>query len=121
MDSRKLALLCRELADNRKADDIVILDVRELSSVTDYFVIASGTSEPHLRAIVDEITDKLREEHDLRASAVDGTLQAAWIVIDYFDVIVHIMRADVRQRYDLETLWGDAPRVKLRKRLASKA
>ena len=60
MDSRKLALLCRELADNKKAEDIVILDVRELSSVTDYFVIASGTSEPHLRAIVDEITDKLR-------------------------------------------------------------
>ena len=53
MDSRKLALQCRELADNRKAENIVILDVRELSSVTDYFVIASGTSEPHLRAIID--------------------------------------------------------------------
>ena len=54
MDSRKLALRCRELADNKKAEDIVILDVREVSSVTDYFVIASGTSEPHLRAIVDD-------------------------------------------------------------------
>lgn len=116
MDSRKLALLCRELADNKKAEDIVILDVRELSSVTDYFVIASGTSEPHLRAIVDEITDKLREDHYLRPKAVDGTLQAAWVVLDYFDVIVHIMRQDVRDRYDLETLWGDAPRVKTRKR-----
>jgi ribosome-associated protein len=116
MDSRKLALLCRELADNRKADDIVILDVRELSSVTDYFVIASGTSEPHLRAIVEEITDKIREEHDLRPRAVDGRLQTAWVVLDYFDVIVHIMRQDVRERYDLETLWGDAPRVKPRKK-----
>ena len=112
MDSRKLALLCRGLADNKKAEDIVILDVREVSSVTDYFVIASGTSEPHLRAIVDEITDKLRQDHDLRAKAVDGTLQAAWIVLDYFDVIVHVMRTDVRDRYDLETLWGDAPRVR---------
>lgn len=121
MDSRKLALLCRELADNRKAEDIVILDVRELSSVTDYFVIASGTSEPHLRAIVDEITDKLREEHHLRPKAIDGTLQAAWVVLDFFDVIVHVMRQDVRQRYDLETLWGDAPRVKLRKRAPAKA
>ena len=73
MDSRKLALLCRELADNKKAEDIVILDVRELSSVTDYFVIASGTSEPHLRAIVDEITDRLREDRDLRPRAIDGT------------------------------------------------
>ena len=116
MDSRKLALLCRELADNKKAEDIAILDVRELSSVTDYFVIASGTSEPHLRAIVEEITDKLREDHHLRPNAVDGTLQTAWVVLDYFDVIVHVMRHDVRERYDLETLWGDAPRVKARKR-----
>jgi ribosome-associated protein len=104
------------LADNKKAEDIVILDVRELSSVTDYFVLASGTSEPHLRAIVDEITETLREQWDLPARAVDGTFQAAWVVLDYFDVIVHVMRADIRQRYDLETLWGDAPRVRARKK-----
>lgn len=121
MDSRKLALLCRELAENKKAEDIVILDLRELSSVTDYFVIASGTSEPHLRAIVDEITDKLRDEHDLRPRAIDGTFQAAWVVLDYFDVIIHVMRQDVRERYDLETLWGDAPRVRARKRPAAKS
>jgi len=116
MDSRKLALLCRELADDKKAEDISILDVHELSSVTDYFVIVSGTSEPHLRAIVDEITDRLREDYQVRPKAVDGTLQTAWVVLDYFDVIVHVMRRDVRERYDLETLWGDAPRVKARKR-----
>ena len=121
MDSRKLASLCRELADNKKAEDIAILDVRELSSVTDYFVIASGSSEPHLRAIVDEITDKLRDEHQLRPKAIDGTLQTAWIVLDYFDVIVHVMRRDVRERYDLETLWGDAPRVKARRRKSAQA
>src|SRR3974377_1911238 len=107
MDSRKLALFCRELADNKKAEDIVILDVRQISSVTDYFVIASGPSEPHLRAIVDEITDKLTEDHQLRPRAIDGTLQTAWVVLDYFDVIVHVMREDVRERYDLESLWGD--------------
>ena len=121
MDSRRLALRCRELADNKKAEDIVILDVRELSSVTDYFVIASGASQPHLRAIVDEIRDKLRQRHHLRPKAIDGTLQAAWVVLDYFDVIVHVMRQDVRERYDLETLWGDAPRVKPRKRAANRA
>jgi ribosome-associated protein len=121
MDSRKLASLCRELADNKKAEDIAILDLRELSSVTDYFVIASGSSEPHLRAIVDEITDKLRDEHQLRPKAIDGTLQTAWIVLDYFDVIVHVMRRDVRERYDLETLWGDAPRVKARRRKSAQA
>ena len=118
MDSRKLALLCRKLADNKKAENVVILDVRELSSVTDYFVIASGTSEPHLRAIVDEITDRLREDAGLRPRAIDGTIHAAWVVLDYFDVIVHIMRHDVRERYDLETLWGDAPRVRPGRRRA---
>jgi ribosome-associated protein len=121
MDSRKLALACRELADNKKAEDIVILDVRELSSVTDYFVIASGSSEPHLRAIVDEIADQLRERYALRPKAVDGTLQAAWVVLDYFDVIVHVMRGDMRERYDLETLWGDAPRLKPRRQAGAKA
>jgi ribosome-associated protein len=115
MDSKKLALLCRELADDKKAEDIVILDVGAVSSVTDYFVIASGTSEPHLRAVFDTITDKLREDHDVRPNAIDGAFQTGWVVLDFFDVIVHVMRADVRERYDLETLWGDAPRVKLRK------
>jgi ribosome-associated protein len=114
MDSKKLALLCRELADNRKADNIVILDLRKLSSVTDYFIICTGTSEPHLRAIVDEITEQLREIHALRPRAMDGAFRTAWVVLDFFDVIVHVMRADVREHYDLEGLWGDAPRMRKR-------
>jgi ribosome-associated protein len=121
MDSKKLAQLCWEYADNKKAEDIVILDVRELSSVADYFVICSGTSEPHLRAISDEITTRLREKQHLRPRAIDGTLQTAWVVLDYFDVIVHVMKSEVRQRYDLEALWGDAPRVKPRKTPAKAA
>ena len=111
MDSKKLALLCREFADNRKAEDILVLDVSAVSTVTDYFVIATGSSEPHLRAIVDEITDRLRDEHDVRPRCVDGALRTAWVVLDFFDVIVHVMRQDVRERYDLETLWGDAAKV----------
>jgi ribosome-associated protein len=121
MDSRQLALACRKLADNKKAQDIVILDVRELSSVTDYFVIASGLSEPHLRAIVEELTENLLEEHQLRPRAIDGAFQTAWVVLDFFDVIVHVMRQDARQRYDLETLWGDAPRVRPRRRVTARA
>ena len=120
MDAKKLALECRELADNRKAEDIAVLDVAEVSSIADYFVIASGTSEPHLRAISDEITEKLREDHGLKPRAVDGTLQAGGLVLDYFDVIVHVMRADVRQHYDLEGLWGDAPRVRPRAKAKGK-
>ena len=112
MDSKKLALLCQKYADDKKAEDIVALDVRKLSSVADYFVICSGTSEPHLRAISDAITNGLRDEHELRPRAIDGTLQTAWIVMDYFDVIVHVMKTDVREKYDLEALWSDAPQLK---------
>lgn len=119
MDSKKLALLCRELAENKKAENIVVLDMRGISSITDYFVIASGTSEPHLRAIADEISDKLWEEHDLKPR-VDGNFQAAWLVLDFFDVIVHIMRADAREHYNLEGLWRDAPVVKPRRRRTPK-
>jgi ribosome-associated protein len=115
MDSKKLALLCRDLAENRKAENIVILDVRKLSSVTDYFVIASGTSEPHLRAIIDEITDKLWQEHQVRPRRVDGGPAAAWQVLDFFDVIVHVMRTDAREKYNLESLWGDAPKAGVRR------
>ena len=111
MDSKKLALLCRKLADKKKAENLVVLDVRKISSVTDYFVIVTGTSEPHLRAIVEEISRELREQHDVKPRAIDGDTSAAWQVLDYFDVIVHVMRTEARERYDLENLWGDAPRV----------
>ena len=112
MDSKKLALLCRNLADNKKAEDLLVLDVRSISSITDYFVIASGSSEPHLRAIAEEIMETLKEEEGVSPRAMDGTLQTGWLVLDFFDVIVHVMRREVRERYDLESLWGDAPRVK---------
>lgn len=115
MESKKLAQLCRDYADNKKAENLAVLDVRDVSSVADFFVIASGTSEPHVRAIVEEITAKLREEHDVRARAIDGSRQGAWIVLDFFDVIVHVMRQDARDRYDLEGLWSDAARVKVPK------
>jgi ribosome-associated protein len=123
MESKKLALLCREMADNKKAEDIAVLDVRKVSSVTDYFVIASGTSHPHLRAIVEEISSKLRDEHDLRPSRLEGSTSGSWVVLDYFDVIVHVMHSETRKHYDLEGLWGDAKPVtpaKPRKRAAAR-
>jgi len=121
MDSTKLALLCRDLADNKKAENLLVLDVRKLSSVTDFFVLASGSSLPHVRAIVDAINDGLRKDHELRPRVVDGSPAGGWVVLDYFDVLVHVMRADVRERYDLESLWGDAPTMKPKKAKAKKA
>lgn len=121
MTSKQLAQWCAWLADNRKAEGIVILDVAELSSVTDYFVIATGSSEPHLRAIRDEITDKLRDDFGIRPRAVDGSNQTDWQVLDFFDVIVHLMKPDARERFDLEGLWRDGKRVKPRKPAAPKS
>ncbi len=121
MDSKKLAQFCRDYADNKKAEKLAVLDVRKISSVADYYVIASGSSEPHVRAIVEEITNKLREDHDIRPRAVDGTRQGSWIVLDFFDVIVHVMRQDTREHYDLEGLWSDAARVKVVKAKAVRA
>jgi len=120
MDSKKLAQLCRDYADNKKAENIAVLDVRKLSSVTDFFVIATGTSQPHLRAIVEGITSKLRDEHDLRPARTDGMISGDWVVMDFFDVIVHVMHTEARARYDLEGLWGDAKPVKTRKAAAPK-
>jgi ribosome-associated protein len=118
MDSKKLAQLCHDFAENKKAENIVVLDVRKLSSVTDFFVIASGTSQPHLRAIVEEIINRLRDEFDLRPIRKEGVGQGAWAVLDFFDVIVHVMRTEERAHYDLEGLWGDAAPLKPRKKAA---
>jgi ribosome-associated protein len=111
LDARKLAKLCRTIAEDKKATDPLILDVRKVSSVTDYIVLCSGTSEPHLKAIADEIGRRLRAA-GLRATHHDGYPQSRWIVMDYGDVMVHIFHPELREHYDLEHLWGDAKRVR---------
>ena len=109
--SVKLAKLCREIALSKKAEDAIILDVRGVSSVADFFLICTGTSEPHLKAIADEIARRLRDE-GMRPRHRDGYPPSRWIVMDFNDVLVHIFHPELRQRYCLEDLWGDAKRVK---------
>ncbi len=111
MESKELALTCARLADNKKAENITLLDLRELSSVADYFVIVTGANEPHLRAIVDEITESLKEKHNVRPFSTEGARATPWVVLDYFDVLVHVMNDEFRKHYDLESLWGDAQRA----------
>ncbi len=89
----------------------MILDLAGISSFTDFFVICSATSEPQLKAIANEIEMRLKEDHGLRASAVDGFPASQWIVLDYLEVVIHIFHRDKRGFYSLEDLWGDAPRV----------
>ena len=78
MESKELALTCARLADNKKAENITLLDLRELSSVADYFVIVTGANEPHLRAIVDEITESLKEKHNVRPFSPEGARATPW-------------------------------------------
>ncbi|MEY2481417.1 MAG: ribosome-associated protein [Verrucomicrobiota bacterium] len=89
----------------------MVLDLREISTFTDYFVICSGTSEPHLKAIAGELESRLKEDHGIRASAVDGFPASQWIVLDYMQVIVHVFHREKRAFYSLEDLWSDAPHI----------
>lgn len=105
--------MCAEFAANKKAEDIVAIDMRGISSFTDFFVICSGTSEPHLKAIAGEIQDRLREEYGIRPHAVDGYPTSQWVIVDFGDVLVHIFHQEKRGFYALEDLWSDAPRLQL--------
>ncbi len=91
----------------------MVLDLREISTFTDFFVICSGTSEPHLKAIAGSIEVGLREDHGVRPSAVDGFPTSQWIVLDYMQVIVHVFHTERRDFYSLEDLWSDAPHLKV--------
>ena len=104
-----IALVCRTALEESKGRDIVILDLRNLSSVTDYFVIVSGSSQPHLRALQDGVHLKLKEGgvHCYRRSSDP---EDAWMCLDYVDVVIHIMSEEARQYYNLEGLWAEAPR-----------
>ena len=89
----------------------MILDLQGISTFTDFFVICSGTSEPHLKAIAGEIETRLKTDHDMRPVSIDGFPASQWIVLDYMQVIVHVFHRDKREFYSLEDLWGDAPRL----------
>ena len=108
-----LARLCAEGALDRKAEDLLILDMREISSFTDFFVIASASSEPQLKAIASSIREKVRASIGQRPIAEDGFPVSQLVIIDYGSVIVHIFHRDKRDIYGLESLWSDARRIEI--------
>ena len=108
-----LVRLCAEGALDKKAEDVVVLDMRGISSFTDFFLIVSGTSEPQLKAIAGSIREKVREATGLRPIAEDGFPVSQWVIIDYGSVIIHIFHKERRDLYALESLWGDAPRLEI--------
>lgn len=101
-----------EAALERNARDPLVLDLRGLSDAADFFLIASGDSDVHTRAIADNLVERL-EDRDVRPAGVEGRGPGRWILLDYIDVVVHIFLPRVREFYQIERLWGDAPRARL--------
>ncbi len=108
MNSKKFALLIAELILNKKGYDIKILEIKKISSIADYFVICSADSDRQVKAIADEVEDKLRE-NGIRCVHREGYESLTWVILDYFDVMIHVFKAEARTFYNLEKLWGDAP------------
>jgi ribosome-associated protein len=106
-----LARAVAQAADMKKAEHIVILDVRGLSMVTDFLVISSGSSMPHLRAIRNEIAERIHEERSEKPHSSQGMAESQWMLLDYGDVVAHVFLNEKRELYALEDLWSDAPRL----------
>lgn len=115
VDSRELALACAQIADGKKAEDIVVLDLQKVSMVSDFFVIASGGSAKQLQAIADALRERFKEE-GLGKGTCEGYEAGAWILLEAADVVVHLFRHEMRRFYDLESLWGEAKPVAWKKR-----
>jgi ribosome-associated protein len=105
--ARRIAALAQE----KLAEDVVILDMRPVCTFTDYFVIATGRNARQTGAIWDEVHGRLKHESRLIPRSVDGVREGAWIVADYLDVVLHVFTPDARGFYRLEALWGDVPAV----------
>ena len=108
-----LARRLAELADSKQADEIVVLDMRELVSYTDFLAICTARNERQARVIVEEVRLRVKEEQGLLPGGVDGAGDTGWIVLDYLDCVLHAFTAEERERYGLEDLWREAPRLEL--------
>ena len=113
--SKDWALIAVEAAADKKAEDIIGLDVAELLVVTDYFVIATGRTNIQVRAIADAVEEQLRERGGIKPIGIEGADEAKWILLDYGDLVIHVFQPAERAFYRLERLWGDAPRLALPK------
>jgi len=110
------AMLAAETAEDNRGTDIVVLDMRELTSVFDFFIIASGTSRRQLHAMSEEIDHALEDRLGDHRLGIEGYEQSRWILLDYGDVVVHLFEPEMREYYALEQLWGHAKRVPLKPR-----
>ena len=107
--SKERTLQIAQIIIDKKGENVLLLDLRKISPITDYFILATAQSPLHAQAISDELVKKLKKEGN-RVHHVEGYNQAQWVLLDFLDVVVHIFLPEVRTFYGLERLWGDAPR-----------
>lgn len=115
-----LVKLCCRVLDDKKAGELAVLDVSAQSSITDYLILATATSEPHLRSLRVEL-EKALDSHHVHLVGMEITQASGWMVIDAFDVMIHLFLAEARERYGLERLWRDAAEIPVAKLLAAPA
>ena len=111
--SAELARRIAEIVDDKKGEDIVAIDVRELVSYTDYLVIATARNERQAKSIADEVRLVLKRDDDLLPARAEGETEARWVLLDYLHCVLHVQVPETRDRYRLERLWGEGPRLDL--------
>ena len=112
MDSKLFAEKIADLIFNKKGYDVRIIDLRSLTTFSDFFVICSADSETQVKAIADEIDKSLRDE-GIKCWHKEGYMALSWVLLDYVDVVVHVFKKDAREFYNIEKLWGDAPSIEV--------
>ncbi len=112
LDPQTLAGIAVQVAEDKKAYDITMLDISKISIIADYFIICSGRSSIHVQSIADGIMETLEEDFGL-SPRKEGMKEGRWVLLDYGDVVVHVFQDDERHFYNLERLWGDAPVVEM--------
>ena len=111
--TEQLARRLAAIADSKKAEEVVVLDMRDLVAYTDFLAICTARSERQAKAIVDEVRLRVKRESGLLPGGVDGGGDAGWTILDYLDCVLHVFTPEARQRYGLEDLWHEAPRLEL--------
>jgi ribosome-associated protein len=113
VDSEAMARLLAEIADAKKGEDIVALDMRSLVGYTDFLVVCTARNERQAKAIHDDVHLQLKRDHGLLPANVEGEAEARWVLMDYLDCVLHVFVPELRDRYRLEVLWAEAPRLEL--------
>ncbi|MDG1357796.1 MAG: ribosome silencing factor [Akkermansiaceae bacterium] len=111
IEGQELAIACARAAEQIQAEDIRIIDLKGVSSLTDFMVVCSGTSMPHLKAVMRDVEKEMVGNHKVHAVNAEGNADSRWVVLDYIDVMVHIMHNDLRELYGLEDLWANGSEV----------